>query len=34
MGKLAVYDKQTLASPEQQISLTDPVRHQDLPESF
>jgi hypothetical protein len=24
MGKLAVYEKQTLASPDQQISLTDP----------
>jgi hypothetical protein len=24
MGKLAVYEKQMLASPDQQISLTDP----------
>jgi hypothetical protein len=24
MGKLAVYEKQTLASPDQQLSLTDP----------
>ena len=25
MGKLAVYEKQMLASPDQQISLTDPT---------
>jgi hypothetical protein len=27
MGKLAVYEKQMLASPDQQISLTDPDSH-------
>ncbi len=37
MGKLAIYEKQMLASPDQQISLTDPDsrrRRQDARPAF